>query len=311
MPEIDETATHSEEVTKESTIPQVDENQEVSDAFAMFGITPSKETSEESDAPPTEPKADETPKKGITVKFNKEDTFIEDEKVPELARKGLNYDKVEARVKESQDALERSAKLLGFKDHAELTANLDKLEQQQQQKEQDTYTQLKQDLREQAEDAGLDPDKVETWLNNHPLMQKAREATLKDEERAVQETLTKTQEQNQRAWQELYKEFPDIVESSQVFNEGNEPDWYNAEMKSRITKGYDPLDAYKLAHMSTIQTQTKKAAEQKAIKDVQLGKRSQVETTQSTDTEPHVPEALTSAFSMFGLNPNSAKKYVK
>jgi hypothetical protein len=312
MPEIDETATHSEEVTQESTIPQVDEKKAVSDAFDMFGLTPSKETnSEESEAPPTEQKTEEAPKKGITVKFNKEETFIEEDKIPEYARKGLNYDKVEARVKESQDALDRSAKLLGFKDHAELTANLDKLEQQQQQKSQDEFERLKSDLKQEFIDSGLDPERVDAYIENHPLMQKARETVQKDEERSVRETLAKTQEQTQKAWQELYKEFPDLVESSQSFNDGKDPEWYNADMKARLNKGYDPVDAYRLAHMSTIQTQTKKAAEQKAIKDVMLGKRSQVETTQTTDTEPHVPEALSSAFSIFGLNPKNAKKYVK
>lgn len=303
----------SEEIVSDSQIETVEEeqNEEVKNAFEMFGITQQKEETKAPESEEDQSPAKETDSKKLKVKFNKEDVEIDEDKIPELVQKGLGLDKERERKSELEKTLDRVAKLAGYDNNADYIANLDKLEQQQQQKKQDDFDKLKSDMRQEFIDNGFDPDKVDAYIETHPLMQKAREAVLKDEERSVQETLTKTQEQNQKAWQELYKEFPDIVESSQAFNEGKEPEWYNAEMKSRITKGYDPVDAYRLAHMSTIQTQTKKAAEQKAIKDVMLGNRSQVETVQSTDTEPHVPEALTSAFSMFGLNPKSAKKYVK
>src|SRR5690606_18280916 len=122
------------------------------------------------------------------------------DKIPEYARKGLNYDKVETRANEYQKALDEVAQLQGFKDHADLIANLPKLREQQQQQEQDAHKQLIADLRQQAEEAGLDPDQVQSYLDNHPLVKEAQKAIQEREaERLAREQLT-AQAETRRKW---------------------------------------------------------------------------------------------------------------
>jgi hypothetical protein len=62
--------------------------------------------------------------------------------------------------------------------------------------------------------------------------------------------------------------------------------------------------------MDKIQTKTKKATEQRIIKEQHLGLRSKVETTSAPDNEPQVPKALADAFAAFGLPADSARKYI-
>jgi hypothetical protein len=301
---------HGDEYSEASTLPQVEQvESSVNDALKAFGLDDEEQKTEVKDAPPIEqPKTEE--KKGITVKFNKEDTFIEDDKVPELARKGLNYDKVEGRAKELQDNLDRAAKLAGYKDHAEYVADFDKIEAQQKQQQKDAHNQLLTELREQAEDAGLDPDKLEAFLKSHPLVQEGERA-IQERERFEQDRAEQTsKEVTQSKWNDLYTTYPQLAESSKVFNEGGSPDWFTPEMKSRIERGYDPKDAYELAHRDTLQSKSKKMTEQRVIKEQHLGLRSRVETTTDSDKEPSVPNALASAFAAFGLPVDSAKKYM-
>src|SRR5690606_20804922 len=92
----------------------------------------------------------------------------------------------------------------------------------------------------------------------------------REAERLAREQLT-AQAETRRKWDTLYEKYPDLIESSRAFDEGKAPDWFNAEMQNRIQRGYDPLDAYELANRDKITAQTRRATEQKVIKQQQLG----------------------------------------
>lgn len=287
---------HAEEESKETNEDQDD----VKDVLALFDIEPKKDEAET--GPPIE-QSKTTEKKGITVKFNKEETFIEDEKVPELARKGLNYDKVEGRAKELQATLDRAAKIAGFKDHTEYVANLDQLEQQQQQKQQTELDDLRNDMLDQLEANGLDREKAEQWMNSHPLIKQGEEA-LAERKKATQ------QADEVSKWQPLYKEYPELAEAVQ--KAGEKPvEWYTPEMQALVAKGNDPLLAYEHLNKDKIRQQTKKTTEQRLIKEQQLGIRSRVETNAAPDNETAVPADLANAFAAFDLPADLARKYMK
>lgn len=238
----------------------------------------SEEEDEEDEDPAIdqdEPPAPDSKKR--VVKFNKEDREIDESEVDELLQKGLALDKERERRAEYEKNLDRVAKLQGYKDHAELIANLDKIEQEEQQKQEDQFKNLKQEMIEEYQDAGGDPSKLESWLENHPLLKQAQSAIT--EKQKVEEERTQQNAENQRlaGWAQLYEAFPDIAEDAAAFSKGDRPTFYTAEMESMIGRGLKPLEAYTLLNMNKIQTQTKKQMEQKLIKQQQLGNRAQVQ----------------------------------
>lgn len=316
MPEI--------EIVADSHIEPTQTNEEtLSETYAAFGLTP-KAAKEQDDAEhDNEGKSvNETPAKEDVkaetkthkFKHNKEDVEVDistDEKLTDHLQRSLALDKERERKVELEKNLDRAAKLAGFKDHAEYAANLDRLEQQQQQKQQSDLDTMRKDLLDQLEANGIDRAQAEAYIENHPLIKQSKEAIQRDEERTKQEAEVKTKEQMNKAWQDLYTAYPDLVETSEAFNDGKEPEWFTADMKARILRGYDPKDAYELANRDKIVQKTTKAAEQKAIKDLQLGNRSAVETVPMGGQEPQASDELRNAFSMFGLDPKRANKYAK
>lgn len=319
MEDIDNIATHSETVNETETAhPQADDQQQaMRDAFQAFNLPyeenePEAEViDEEDDAPPIEQELeDEQPEpKGITVKYNGQDVFIPDEEVAAHARKGLNYEKVEGRVKQYESALDRLAKQQGYKDHADLVANIDQIEAAAHQKQKDQFDELKQSMREDAMNAGLDPDLLDQYIDSHPLLQQAREVL----QRSETEQSTRQQEQQQQqlvqGWQDLFKKYPDLAQ--EVTDDGSAAPWLTPEMHARIQRGYDPIDAYELVHRDKLSATERKKAEQAVLKNQRLNKRAQVETQAAGALEPNAPEELTGAFALFGLDPKNAQKYAK
>ncbi|OXM83972.1 hypothetical protein [Paenibacillus rigui] len=285
------------------------------DAFEAFGIpTPNKQEenpTEQGDNPPAIEEETSSETKKISVKFNKEDVEIDEAQVPELLQKGLALEKVRERNSEYQRALDRAAKLQGFDSHEDFIANLDKIEAQQKKAREDEYEAQRNDLLNELEIAGIDRTRAEKFIDNHPLMQQARRA-IEEKQQIEQVRQQETvQQQAMNDWAQLYDAFPETRETSQLFTEGKNPDWYTEEMQAMIQMGYKPLHAFKLSHMDKLNSQTRKQVEQKLIKEQRLGSRAQVVTDASGATEEDVPVELATAFSLFGLNPNSAKKYVK
>lgn len=319
--EVIQPATHSEEVTQQPAHPQANEQvQALKDAYASFGLDYPEETEEEADEnAPEDQKADppidgkpgqpEEPKKGITVKYNGQDVFIPEEEVVAHARKGLNYDKIEGRAKQYETALDRLARQQGFKDHADLLANLDAIEQQRVQDQRDQFEVLKKQLRDDAEAAGIDPNVLDQYLDNHPLLKQAREVVERSEQEQQHRQQEQTEQQLRQGWEALFRKYPGLTD--QVDAETGTAAWLTPEMQSRLQRGYDPVDAYELVHRDSILADERKRAEQATIKNQRLNKRAQVEKGGSADLKPSAPEELTSAFAMFGLDPNKAQKYAK
>lgn len=308
----DQVASHSDET-----------QEQVQAAFEVFDLveddtpTDEQETKDTQDAATDDPPAteEETEPNVIKVKakVDKEEREFEipEDQLPEYVQKAYALDRERERKSELQKNLERAAKLAGFEKVDDYLSNLDRLEQEAKQREENQFQELRQQLRQEAEEAGLDPERVESYLENHPLMKQARQA-LKERE----ETTRQIQEMQQAAewqskWKVLYDAYPDLQETADAFLEGKEPDWYTPEMKARIERGYDPIDAYELAHKEALMEKNRHLERQRAIRDQRLGKRAQVETETVTDQDPEVPQELASAFSLFGLDPRSAKKYVK
>lgn len=295
-----------------------DVDRAMDDVFTAFGIEKDEEKSVNDKTPAkedvkTEPKVEK-------VKHNKAEVEVDistTEKLHDHLQRSLALDKERERKTELEKNLDRAAKLNGYADHAAYVADFDNIEKQQQQKEQNAHSELLADLRQQSEDAGLDADKVEQWLSNHPLVKESEKIKQERENERLERQQQESQQQNLTKWKEMYEDprvlaaFPDIVQDSEAFTRNETPNFFTPEMKSRIEKGYDPLDAMLLTHADKIQQHSKKITEQRIIKEQQLGLRSRVETNSAPDNEPKVPDAIANAFEAFGLPADSAKKYMK
>lgn len=311
----DQIGSHTEEIETSTD----EQKQAIADTWEAFGLeyqpeeeTPTEEEAEAegTDSEPPAIEEEEPEPKTIKVKVDKEEVEfdVSDDKIPEYVQKAYALDKERKRKAELEKHLDRAAKLAGLKDHSELIQNIDLLEQAQVKKQQDEYVQLQNKLLNDLEENGIDRQQAEQYLNSHPLLQQAKQA-LEDKQRLQKEREEfETNQMRQKKWEELFQKYPETAK--EVDSEGNAP-WFTPDMLDRIQRGYDPIDAYELAHRDKIQSQIKKQTEQAAIKQQKLNKRSLVETQTDGELEPEVPEGLATAFSMFGLSPKAAKKYLK
>ncbi|KOS04157.1 hypothetical protein [Paenibacillus polymyxa] len=303
---------HSEEVQPNETpdTPDVDINA----ALREFGIIKDEPMGEDQDEPEQEdaepeeepPAIADEPKK-LRVKVNKEEIEVDDDQIPELVQKGFGLDKERQRRTEAEQALQRAAKLAGFEKADEYLANLDKIEQQAIQKKQDDFDYLKQQLREEVENAGLDPDYVERYLDAHPLLQQAKE--VMERESKSQETQKQEAQQQQllKGWEELFNQHPELVENAPA--EGEKPEWLTAEMDALIELGYKPIHAFEVTNRDKIIADERKRTEQAVIKQQRLNKRSQVEKDAAPDMEPEIDSGILAGGALFGVPTKLLKKY--
>jgi hypothetical protein len=233
-------------------------------------------------------------KRTFKVKYLGEDKDVDEDEAPTWIQKGMNHDRLQEKLTEQQKALDEVAKMQGYKDHADLIANLPKLREQQEQKEKerlqkqaDDFDALKQQVVQELIDYGVDEQKAKEYAENNPLVKHARTALQDLESKQQQSKAEAEAAQIQQKWAELFREYPDLLESAK----GEEtPAWLTPDMDRRIKSGYDPIDAYRLAHSDKLQAQSKKAAEQKIIKEQHLGLRGHI--NEQTATPPN-EESLT------------------
>lgn len=259
---------------------------------------------EEPDAPDADNVA-ETARK-IRIKYNGEERELDEDEAVTLAQKGMNYDKVQERLKQQQDALDRTARVHGYKDHAEYIEHLDEIEQRQiaQQKTalEDNENQIIQALLE----AGYDESAVRTLINDNPAIRAGREA-LQEREQARERELQQQREQEEaRGWEELLTRYPSLTEQ---IVDGKAP-WMTDELLSRVKRGVSPLDAYELSHRDTLMQAERKRMEQDILKQNRLNKRPAVANGKG-NTEKQASQQLQNAFEAFGLDPKRANKYAK
>jgi len=294
----------------------------VKEALAMFGVeddtnvspetenvteSPAEAQEGQSEAPATEQKREAEKKVyRFKLKVDKEEREFEvpEDQIAEYVQKAYVVDRERERRKELHKNLERAARLAGFEKVEDYLANLDRLEQEAKQREESRFQEIREKLREEAEFIGLKPEEIDNWINNHPRIKEA-ERILRGQQEAERQRAIAVK------WQELYNAYPELVESSKAFDEGGVPDWFTPEMQALVERGYDPKHAYELAHRDKILEQVTQKAIQKAIKEQRLGLRAQAETNAASETEPEVPDDLATAFAMFGLPKEAARKYVK
>lgn len=309
--EVIQNASQSEKITDVAS----HSNDELKSYYEAFDLDYPEETEQDetiSEDGETDPTIDGEPDqevKGVTVKHNGQEVTVLDDQIPEHIQKGLNYDKVKGQAKQYETVLDRLARQQGYKDHAELIENLDAIEQKQIQQQRDQFDSLKQQLREDAENAGIDPTILDQYLDNHPLLKQAREVVQRGEQEQQLRQQEQSQQQLLQGWESLFKKYPQLTE--QVDAETGTATWLTPEMQSRLQRGYDPVDAYELVYRDSILADERKRTEQSVLKNQRLNKRAQVEGAAGADLEPSVPEELTSAFAMFDIDPKKAQKYAK
>lgn len=302
--------------TETNEVPTPERDAETEALYSSFGLTPTVEKkeiefpdltkSQQEEVIEEEPPAiEEQPKNFRTVKHNKKEVEVPEDQIDELLQKGLALDKERERKSEYEKALQRAAKLSGKDSIDDYLASLDKIEEQAKQRELDQFNELKQQLREDVENAGLDPDKVEQFLENHPLMKQAKDAVSKLEKQDGESKVAQERAALEKQWGELFAEHPDLANAE-------ESEWLTPEMDERLKRGYHPLDAYKLAHADKLQTQSKKQLEQKLIKQQHLGTRAEVITqTSSVPDEPTLLPAQMSLAAEFGVTIDGVKQQQK
>ncbi|KAF6576569.1 hypothetical protein JDW19_02435 [Paenibacillus polymyxa] len=313
----DPIASQSEEVQQQQQVSNDDEVRAYYEAFGIQYPTPEFEGDDSElgtdpvgqDDPAIDDPATEPELKGIPVKYNGQETVVPDDEVRGYVEKGMNYDKIKDRSQQYEVALNRLARQQGYKDHAELLENLDRIEQEAAQQKLNDFEQLKTSLREDAENSGIDPDLLDRYLDNHPLLQQAQEAVQRSQQEQEYRKQEELQQKQLAGWQMLFDKYPDLAE--QVDAETGTAAWMTPDMHARLERGYDPIDAYELVHRDALTAQTRKQAEQAVIKAQRLNRRAQVETNPGGSLEPQAPEELTAAFSLFGIDPKNAQKYAK
>ncbi len=260
--------------------------------FEQFGLPRQQQATkdvefpnmDEPNEPPTTEEQEETDQKPsglkLKIKYNGEEEELDEEEARKYAQMGKNYDKVQAKLAEQQKALDRAARLAGYENHSDYIANLDKLEQERAQAKEREFEALEQGLYDELVESGIDEDRARQYIENHPLLREAK--ALKE----TQQQQTQSQQLTSK-WQALYDKYPHLVEDAQAFTRNETPGFFTDDMRSRIDRGYDPLDAFELAHRDTLSAQSKKAAEQKLIKQQQLGIRSHVNDQTAAPADEH------------------------
>lgn len=311
MSDFEQPASQSEEVQPEQEI-----NPEIAAVRESFGIkttTPAApETIEEEVEEDAEqdPPATEEQKNVRKVKFNKKEIEIPEDQIDDLLERGLALEKERERKTKYESALTRAAKLAGYDKVDDYLTNLDTLEQQAVKQKEDAFASMRQQLREEAENAGIDPALLDDWLDNNPLIAQANEVLEREKTSHAEQQQQQAEQAKLKSWQDLFAKYPHLTED--LPDDGSAAPWFTPEMQRLVNdRNYDPIDAYRLVYNDKIIADERKRTEQDVIKQQRLNKRSRVEGDTRVDTEPEVSPEKEAAFIEFGLNPNAAKKYIK
>lgn len=146
-------------------------------------------------------------------------------------RRKQELDQYRTQAETAQQQLDRAARLAGYQSHEELVSALDEMEQQQQ--------------RQEYEQAGINPDVLNKFLEQHPAIQYAKQMEAQQRE----------QERFQNEANEFFSEFPNVKA------EDIQPEVFQLQQQ----KGLSLLDAYLRVNFKSIGQQ----AEQQAIQKLQ------------------------------------------
>lgn len=309
--ENEQPTSHSEDVQQET------HSDEVKSALAAFDLLPDEPVEVETDLDQEEPQelteedppATEEPTNVRKVKFNKGEREVKEEEIDGLLQQGLALPKERERKETYRAGLERAAKLAGYDDVDTYLTELDTIEQQAIQNKSNEINDLKQQMIQDYEDAGGDPAKLEAWINNHPLIKQSEEFAAREQAALEAQKESQRVEALTQGFRNLFDKYPSLLEEVQ---EGQPAPWYTADMKAKIDKGYDPIDAYELINRDSIAAESRRLSEQAVLKQQRLNKRAPLSPDSLPDKDIiSVPTELSDAFALFDLNPNDAKKYIK
>lgn len=290
MPEIDDNGTHTEEVIEEKV-----EIQTAEDVLKMFNIEPTVKEEVKPEVKEEAPLIEQP--KGMTVKHLKEEKFVDEKDYPEYLRKGLDRDRLEAKNTALTQQMDEMAQLQGYKSHVELIADIPNIKKQKEQSQQTALDTQRENLIVELERNGVEREEAEKFIDNHPLFQEGKKAI-----EAQKETNKNNGVANQL--KDLFDAYPDLEKPVA----GTPTPWYTPEMHDMTERGYTYKDAYTLLNLNTLQTKSAESARQQAIKDIKLGKRSDVEKAPAPDFEDAVPDDVANAFAAFGFGKDTAKK---
>lgn len=242
----------------------------------------------------------------LRIKYNGEEQELDEDAAREYAQKGMNYDKIAEKLRQQEAHLDRIARNEGYKDHAELVANLDKLEEQNNQRKVQEFTRYEEDLLNQLEEAGYDRTAALKYINEHPAIVAGREALKERETQRVEREAKEKEEREAQGWMELLQTYPDLAKDIQ---DGVRPQWLNDEMDALIKEGVKPIHAYRSIHLEAIMEKQRKAAEQTALKRQRLNKRSQVEREGKGSYQSKLSADEIAAAELFNIDPKEVAKF--
>ncbi|MFD1990094.1 hypothetical protein ACFSGI_09000 [Paenibacillus nicotianae] len=303
----------------------VDQNEEQEEYRAAFGLPPIAEEQEQNDdeqdeqpefddvddehdeeEDPDQDTPSETARK-LRIKYNGEERELDEEEAITLAQKGMNYDKQQERLNKQQEALDRTARIHGFKDHSDYMDHLDDFEKTQIDQQRMTLQEHEQQLVNALVNAGYEESDVRNLIDSNPAIRAGREALQNREQERELEQQRQREAEESKGWEELLVAYPDL--SKQV-QDGRAP-WMTEEMLAKIKRGYSPLDAYEILNRDELMKAQRKRAEQDVIKNNRLNRRAEQVRDGKGQYEKQATSELKSAFAAFGLNPDQANKYAK
>lgn len=147
------------------------------------------------------------------------------------------YEKKLEEIRRENEYLDKIARLNGFRDRHEYKKWVDEQEHRER-------------IEREALKLGIDPDAY--MQHFEPVAKEVEE--LKKKLATYEEKLTEKemQERNQQLWGELYEAYPHLLEDAKAWEKGETPSFYTEKMQKYLEKGYDPIDAYELAHKDTL-----------------------------------------------------------
>lgn len=310
----------NEQITSQSDdVQQETHSDEVKSALAAFDLLPNEpETVEEEELDQEEPEyqeeteevppATEEPTNVRKVKFNKGEVEVKEDEIDDLLQRGLALDKERERKETYRSGLERAAKLAGYDNVDTYLTELDNIERQTIQNKSNEINAMKQDMLQQYADAGFDPAQLEAFIDNHPLIKQAEEITAREQAALDAQKENQKEAALTQGFQDLFTKYPNLVEDVQ----DGQATWYTADMKAKIDRGYDPIDAYELINRDAIVAENRRLSEQAVLKQQRYNKRAPLSPDSLPDKDiVTVPTELSDAFALFGLPPKDAKKYIK
>lgn len=160
---------------------------------------------------------------------------------------------------------------------------------------------------QQYRDAGIDPELIDSRINNHPVVKQAQTYVQQLEQQQRQERIN--QDINN-----LHKEFPGafdhIKEEQDIYNDPKFNDVYQW-----LEKGYELSDAFYKVYKNDIVNKTTQTAVKSTIANIQDKAKRGVISSGDGGDELNLTEVLSKEdvemANAFGVNPKNVAKYVK